>query len=125
MQAPHGAPGWVDLTVDDADSIRDFYASVLPWNPVDTDMGEYADYTMCTPDGEARAGVCHRRGANSQMPPQWMIYFVVEDLDAALAKVREGGGEVHEQRGSGPGSFAVIRDPAGAVSGLYQAAEEG
>lgn len=28
-----GAVGWFDLTVEDAESVRDFYAGVVGWTP--------------------------------------------------------------------------------------------
>ena len=36
----------VDLTVDDAPSIRDFYASVVGWEIEDMEMGEYQDRVL-------------------------------------------------------------------------------
>lgn len=30
---PLGAVAWVDLTVDDAPKVRDFYAGVVGWTP--------------------------------------------------------------------------------------------
>ncbi len=69
------------------------------------------------------AGVCHARGANAELPPVWLIYVVVADLDASLAACRERGGQVIAgPRSMGRARYAVIRDPAGAAVGLYQAA---
>lgn len=63
----------------------------------------------------AVAGICHARGSNADLPPQWLLYFVVEDLDAAVAACTERGGEVVvAPRGLAGGRFGVIRDPAGA-----------
>ncbi|MFG0260195.1 MAG: VOC family protein [Phycisphaerales bacterium JB041] len=116
-----GSIGWHDLTVPDAEGVRDFYAGVVGWTAEALDMGGYSDFCMQA-DGQTVAGVCHARGANAAMPALWMMYVIVEDLEAALARVRELRGEVvTEQRAAGGGTFAVIRDPAGAVCGLYQA----
>ena len=72
--------------------------------------------------GTPAAGICHARGVNADLPPVWMVYLVVGDLEASLASVREGGGAVLAgPKRMGPGSaYAVIRDPAGAVAALYQ-----
>ena len=59
---PVGSIGWIDLTVPNADEVRDFYAQVTGWQPEALDMGGYSDYVMKTPDGEGKAGVCHARG---------------------------------------------------------------
>jgi len=117
-----GRVGWIDLTVDDATGLRDFYAKVAGWKPTDVSMGEYADYSMVDAEGVPAAGVCHARGANAGQPRQWVMYVYVADLDASLAACRTGGGEVVSgPRSHGAARYAVIRDPAGAVMGLYQA----
>jgi predicted enzyme related to lactoylglutathione lyase len=62
---------------------------------------------------------------NSDIPPLWLTYIVVEELESSLASCREGGGEILVgPKGMGPGSaYAIIRDPAGAVLALYQTGE--
>ena len=122
------APGTIigfDLTVPDAEAIRDFYADVIGWRPEPFDMGEYNDYFMKTPDGEqVVAGVCHARGENEGMPPQWLTYVVVVDLDASLQRCRDGGGKVVTAiRGDeAQGRYCVVQDPAGAYLALMQTA---
>jgi predicted enzyme related to lactoylglutathione lyase len=116
-----GSVGWIDLTVDDAPAVRDFYAAVVGWKPEGVPMGDYEDFSMTDAQGTPRAGVCHRRGVNAGLPAAWLAYFVVADLDASLAEVGARGGEVlAPPRGEG-GRFAIVRDPAGAVCALYQA----
>lgn len=121
-KAEIGSIGWHDLTVRDAGKVRDFYAKVVGWKAEPVDMGKYDDYCMVPPKGKApAAGVCHKRGANADMPAQWMMYIVVADLDAALRRTKKlGGKQLTNVRAAGDGTFAVIRDPAGAVCGLYQ-----
>ena len=49
--------------------------------------------------------------------------LTVPDLDAATRRCVELGGRLlAERRSAGPGSYCVIRDPAGAVAALYQPA---
>ncbi len=119
---PVGAITWTDLTVPDADRLRDFYAAVAGWTPAPLDMGGYADYVMSQPgDGTPVAGVCHARGANADLPAQWLVYITVADLDRSMARCRELGGEVISgPRAMGAGRFCVVRDPAGAVAALAQ-----
>ncbi|MFP3940821.1 MAG: VOC family protein [Acidobacteriota bacterium] len=117
-----GTVAWADLTVDDADGLREFYAAVTGWRPEPVNMGGYVDFNMCRPgDGAPAAGVCHARGVNANLPPQWLIYVVVADLDASLAVVRKHGGEVLAEPSVPEGErYAVVRDPAGAALALYQ-----
>lgn len=121
-KAKLGTVGWIDLTVDDAESVRDFYAAVVGWRPEPVDMGNYADFSMTSADGEARAGVCHARGGNEGIPKAWMIYINVDDLDVSLAACRDRGGEViGEIRSMGDTSrYVFIRDPVGAVCALFE-----
>ena len=118
-----GTIAWTDLTVPDAEGLREFYSRVAGWTSDPVSMGEYSDFNMIPVGGsEPVAGICHARGVNAELPPTWMIYIVVENLEESLAACRDGGGEVIlGPKGMGPGSaYAVIRDPAGAVSALYQ-----
>jgi uncharacterized protein len=119
---PMSGVGWVDLTVSAAEPLRDFYADVIGWRPEPVDMGGYADFTMTDPtSGVAVAGVCHARGGNAGLPPVWMVYFTVADLDASLARCVAAGGELlGEVRTGGGVRFAAIRDPAGTVCSLVE-----
>ncbi|NYT94865.1 VOC family protein [Salinispora sp. H7-4] len=110
-----------DLTVQNADGVRDFYADVVGWKPEPLSMGAYDDYMMLAQDGNPVAGICHAKSSNADLPPQWITYIAVSDLSASLARVTEKGGEVVRQpNGTGPGGFALIKDPAGAVVALMQ-----
>ena len=118
-----GTIGWTDLTVQDASEVRSFYEAVVGWKSESVEMGDYSDFCMKPTDSDpAVAGICHARGMNADLPPQWLIYIVVENLQQSVERCREHGGEILHERagGQGSGGFAVIRDPAGAVAGLYQ-----
>ena len=117
-----GTVCWRDLTVEDADRIRDFYQSVVGWKSEPVDMGGYSDFNMIPPGSdEATVGICHARGSNADLPPQWLLYFVVADVDQSARKCQElGGGVMVEPRPLGGGRFCIIRDPAGAVCALFR-----
>ena len=119
-----GRISWLDLTVSDASMTRDFYQDVVGWLVQDVEMedaGEpYADYALCTSDGNAVAGICHARGVNQALPPVWLICLPVGDIDESLDRAKEGGGEVVEARKGTDGKYvyAVVRDPVGACLAL-------
>ena len=46
MSEPKGSVGWFDLTVPDAEKVRDFYGQVVGWDSEATDMGDYEDFCM-------------------------------------------------------------------------------
>lgn len=122
MSSPLRTVGWIDLTVDEATSVKDFYRSVIGWEESAVDMGTYDDFCLhAEPGGEPIVGICHRQGQNSNIPPVWLVYFMVDQLDAALARCQESGGSVLAPiRDMGVGKMAIIRDPAGAVCALYE-----
>ena len=112
-----GSIGWFDLTVENATSVRDFYEAVAGWKSEALSMGEYSDYVMNDAAGNAVSGVCHKHGANSGMPSQWLMYVIVANLEQSMTACRARGGTiVQEARAMGSyGTCCVIRDPAGAV----------
>lgn len=122
---------WRDLTVKDAPRLRKFYSSVVGWKTSEVPMkdakGAYADYCMNLAGkspkkhGETVAGVCHARGVNKKVPPQWMMYVKVKSVKASVAKAKKLGGKVIDgPRLVGPMTFCIIKDPAGAVIGLIE-----
>jgi predicted enzyme related to lactoylglutathione lyase len=117
-----GTVGWMDLTVESTQDVKDFYCEVVGWSASDVDMGGYSDFCMNTSGGGTTvAGICHARGTNAGLPAQWLMYITVEDLEASVDRVEALGGKVI----AGPkdmgaqGRYCVIEDPAGAVAALY------
>lgn len=117
-----GKIGWMDITVDDADGMRDFYSKVVGWQVEEVGMGDYSDYSMTMPaSGEAVAGICHARGSNADLPGGWLMYIVVADVNASAQACEDNGGRiVVEPRGLAGGQFCIIEDPSGATAALYQ-----
>jgi predicted enzyme related to lactoylglutathione lyase len=83
-------------------------------------MGEYNDYDIRLPESDdVVAGICHARGTNANLPPQWLIYVTVEDVNKSTELCKENGGIVVDgPRKMGEYNFCVIQDPAGAVIAL-------
>jgi predicted enzyme related to lactoylglutathione lyase len=117
-----GAIGWTDLTVENAQDVKEFYRQVVGWTVSEVDMGGYSDFCMNAPGtGRGVAGICHARGSNTGLPAQWLPYITVENLEASAARCEALGGKVLAgPKGAGGGArYCVIRDPAGAVAALY------
>lgn len=118
-----GGIEWRDITVDNAEQLRDFYSDVVGWRPEAVSMGDYDDFNMNQPEtGETIVGICHARGSNADMPPQWLMYVRVEYAKNSAEKVKELGGQVLQ----GPAKmnnevYYVIQDPAGAVLTIFSA----
>jgi hypothetical protein len=86
-------------------------------------MGEYDDFCMVPPHSDDPiAGVCHALGENESLPPQWLMYITVADLDASIAQCEKLGGQLilgPKEYGE-EARYGVIRDPAGAHVALYE-----
>ncbi len=118
---PHvGSIVWQDLTVENAAEIYDFYSNVVGWQSTPQEAGADQDFNIIVPDtGETVAGICYARGANANIPPQWLVYITVEDVDQSAQRCIDLGGKVLDgPRLMGDNRFCVIQDPAGAVAAL-------
>lgn len=118
---PFGRIGWIDITVPDAEALRDFYSALVGWRHEAVDMGGYDDYAMVPEHGDGpAAGICFLKGVNDTMPAAvWLPYITVPDLVRCMETcVALGGAIVADRRDTG--GYVVIRDPAGAVAALWQ-----
>ncbi|UUO24826.1 VOC family protein [Colwellia sp. M166] len=113
---------WLDLSVENAETVKSFYQQVIGWKADNISMGDYDDYAMLEPSGnEAVAGVCHAKGINKDLPPAWLPYFLVADIMVSIKPVEESGGSlVSALKSMGNDKYALIKDPAGAVCAIYQ-----
>ena len=80
---------------------------------------EGVDYTLFEVDDRAAAGLMPMVGDlwPPDLPPHWMLYFNVEDTDAAAERAANLGGTVSILPTDTPaGRLAVLGDPHGAFS---------
>jgi predicted enzyme related to lactoylglutathione lyase len=58
------------------------------------------------------------------VPPNWLVYFASDDVDATAAKAAKAGGKTIVPPGDIPdmGRFAVLADPQGAVFAIFRPA---
>ncbi|MGH7662839.1 MAG: VOC family protein [Gemmatimonadaceae bacterium] len=117
---------WHDLMTSDVAKSLAFYKQLVGWTSRDVAMGEMGTYTMIAVDGRDIGGVTPQlREAAS--PPHWLGYVTVDSVDAAVAVAKERGGTVHVPPTDIPdvGRFAVIADPAGAVTAPFTFSDDG
>jgi predicted enzyme related to lactoylglutathione lyase len=114
---------WHELLTADPAAGAGFYSKVLGWNAQPWEGNE--EYTMLShakgPVGGAR--VVGKDALASKAGPNWLTYVGVPEIEAALAAVKDKGGQViHPVTGVGSdgGRYAVIADPQGAVIGVYE-----
>lgn len=123
----HNTLSWNELVTRQKDDVRDFYATTFGWELVDQDMGPSGVYTEAKIGGNSVAGLMDAPpGLPDDVPDHWGIYFRVPDVDAALDKVRELGGQVvmEPMVVDGVGRFATVMDPLGAAFSVMQFPED-
>ncbi|HEU4573008.1 MAG TPA: VOC family protein [Candidatus Limnocylindrales bacterium] len=120
-----GAFGWAELSARGVDQAVPFYERVFGWATRRSDMGEgqppYIEFQL---DGESIAGGWEMSpNVPVGTPSYWMVYFDVDDVDAAFRRALEGGGrEMVAPQDFPGGRFAVVADPQGAMFGLLRTA---
>ncbi|MFJ3334447.1 VOC family protein [Streptomyces sp. NPDC086766] len=117
-----GSLGWVELVTRNAERARSFYTTVFGWS---VNASEW--YTQWGLHGGEFGGV-RALGDRipADVPPHWLPYFAVEDVDATTEIAqREGAKALLEPTAEEDGPrIALLRDPQGAAFGIYQAREE-
>ena len=121
----NGVPSWVDIGTTDVAAAEIFYSGVLGWEADRQPMGEGMIYSMQQVGGKNAAAMYDQREDQKAagMPPMWLTYITVDDVDATTAKVVPAGGSVMAEAFDvfEAGRMSIISDPAGGVIGLWQA----
>lgn len=113
-----GTPVWHELTTTTRyREALDYYHELFDWEIATVDAGDDFQYATALSQGAPFAGI---RRAEGQFPPQvpsfWQSYLGVADVDAAVARVPELGGEIiREPWDSEFGRLALISDSTGAT----------
>ena len=123
MSKGHGAFVWYELMTTDTKAAEAFYDDVVGWTSADSGMPD-ANYTLFKTNGLRVAGLMTmpENALKMNIPPAWLGYVGVDDVDAAATKLAKLGGTVHRQPDDipGVGRFAVVADPHGAVFALFR-----
>ncbi|MQW87517.1 VOC family protein [Sinorhizobium saheli] len=119
----HGKFVWYELMTTDTKAAEAFYKDVVGWSVRDAGMPGM-DYTLFSAGEHQVAGLMTMpEGAlEMKVPPAWLGYVGVDDVDAAAEKLRAGGGTVHRSPEDIPniGRFAIVTDPHGAAFALFK-----
>jgi predicted enzyme related to lactoylglutathione lyase len=110
---------WNELVTTDQEAALGFYARLLGWTSTSSmSMGEMGEYSFVD-CGDVQIGAMMNRMSPDQ-PARWGFYFHIPDVDAAVATITAGGGQIIMGPMDVPGGqralFAV--DPQGAPVGF-------
>jgi hypothetical protein len=91
----HGEISWNELYTTDAKAALAFYGEIFGWTTLSQmdmggPMGTYYIYGL----GDVQLGGVMNRPPDMQMPPSWVYYVHVDDLDAAIDRAKRLGAQV-------------------------------
>lgn len=113
---------WNELATSNVQAAKDFYGKVFGWEFADHEMGD-TTYTMIKFKNQEFAGIWSiPKDKEKEIPPHWMAYILVENLDESIEKARKHGASIIKpaSKAGDFGLFAVITDPTGAHIALWQ-----
>jgi len=114
---PVGTFCWETLTTGDVDRSKTFWTTVLGW----TTSSGAGQPTFAVGEGPTNM-VADIQTAQGGVPPNWLTFVVVAELEASCAKAAELGGKVVMPATPIPnmGRMAVITDDQGSAIGLFE-----
>jgi uncharacterized protein len=112
-----GELSWFEIGVGDVERAKEFYGELFGWH-FEAEAGKGGVIRTPTIPGGLHGG---DEGASPY------VFFRVDDIKAAIARVRELGGEIEELAGHTDdppetewGRFALCRDDQGSAFGLHE-----
>lgn len=116
----HGHWCWNELHTGDPTTALAFYEKVVGFSHHSVDMGPGGTYHILSRDGVDRGGVTSH--LPDGVPPHWLPYVAVGDVDKAIARARKLGARIpmSPEDIPGVGRFAVLEDPTGARLALLR-----
>lgn len=127
MEMNSAKPGnfcWFELATSDQEAAKVFYGGLFGWTAIDAPMGPDFYYTTFQLRGRKVGATYTMMPDQIQqgVPPHWGTYVAVTNVDEVIVKAQALGATVLV----GPmdvaehGRMVVLRDPTGAVIGLWQ-----
>ena len=113
-----GRVGWHELYAADWEKAWTFYNELFGWQKAEADIGAMGTYQLFSAGGQTIGGMYTKPAV---VPvPFWLYYFNVGDIDAAVKRVKAGGGQVRYGPIGVPGGNSIVQctDPQGAMFAL-------
>ena len=115
----HGALCWTELNTRHFESAKRFYSEVFGWKW--NDSAEYGEFEV---GGRVVGGMMPMTPDRfpAEVPEHWLVYFAVDDIDAAASRIKDLGGTTMMEpfNPGGVGKMVVAMDPQGAVFAVIQ-----
>ena len=122
-----GTIGWHELYTTDLEGGFAFYNKLFGWTNVsEIDMGPMGTYRIFDEGGHKQMGDGGMMTKAPHIPAScWNFYFCVESINAAVERVKSGGGKILNGPMQVPGGSWVSQgqDPQGAMFSLVSSHE--
>jgi uncharacterized protein len=114
----YGCVAWHELLAADREKALAFYGSLFGWQKGEARVGRKGTYQSFRAANQTIGGVVTKPRTVST--PSWVYYFNVDDIDAAVKRIKTGGGKIAEGPIEVPGGSWTIQclDPQGALFAL-------
>jgi predicted enzyme related to lactoylglutathione lyase len=113
-----GALSMNQLNTSDPEAAQRFYGELFGWS-FDKVSDEPPYWGIHR--GDRLNGGMMPLPPGAPMPSHWLVYFGIDDLDAAAERIGSSGGAVMVEATEVPaGRFVVARDPQGAIFALFE-----
>jgi hypothetical protein len=109
---------WTELQVPTLEAARPFYAAVFGWTYDEDENG----YVTAKAGDRAQAGMMQFTEQMTNVPPNWTIYFLVDDVETAAARAGDLGGTLlfPVMPAGEIGKFCAVQDPQGAIFSIIE-----
>ena len=128
MVSSHGRFVWYELMTTDIEIAKSFYASVVGWGARGASMPAPA-YSLFSIGGFPVAGLVNPpvEARRTGVTPRWVGYVGVDDVDAAVNRIKQLGGAVYVPPTDVPNisRFSVVADPQMASLALVKGLRTG
>ncbi len=118
--ADHGQIHWSELATKDVEGSKAFFSAQAGWAFEGMPMPD-GTYWLAMVGGQPVAGMMDlAQIGDPNVPPNWMTYIAVDDIDKVVAEAEASGGKVVRPAFDVPGvgRIAMIQDPGGATVGM-------
>ncbi|WP_019588017.1 VOC family protein [Deinococcus apachensis] len=123
LENEHGSMTWQEVNTRDAERARDFYTRLFGATSEPMPGVEGLTYHTLKKGTQEVGGIMQMDEEHwpASIPPHWMPYFAVNEVQDAVRVAAENGGTVTVPPFDSPyGTIAVLTDPDGAVFSVIQ-----
>lgn len=112
---------WNELMTPNTKKAKEFYSALFGWKFEDMPMQDMT-YTLIKKGDKGVGGMMQTpKGQENFIPPHWMSYVFVDDLEGAVKRAQSLGAKITVPiKVAGEfGRLAIIEDPTGAHIALW------